>query len=165
MPLSENEHEVIEAFRDYVEGSVEADDRYGVVSRCDDEEGTILASRFEAGPTCWLEVAVHTTIPQVRIAFLTSDESIGEEAEQAIQESGGTLQGHVAEAFKEAGLDWNDPPVERVHEAGEYVYFGTPLDVDDLFDLEWTDVRRKVVRMLEGYLIAFGPAIEVADEE
>ena len=165
MPLSEDDREFIEAFQNFIEGTVEADDRYGAVSRCDDAGGTILASRFEAGPTCWLEVAVHASAPQVRIGFLTSDESIGQEALQVLEESGATLQEHVAQSFSDAGLDWADPPVEQVHEAGEYFYFATPLDIDELPDLEWADFRAKVVRMLEGYLIAFGPAIEVDEEE
>ena len=63
----------------------------------------------------------------------------------------------------DAGLDWDEPPVEHYREGGEFFYFATPLELDDLGDLDWPETRNKVVRMLEGYLVAFGSAI-VTDE-
>ncbi len=160
MPLSEADLELIEEFRNYVEGFVDGDDRYGPASRVDSDDQSIMACRFEAGGDGWLEVAVHTAIPQVRVGYLTRDESLGSETEQAILDEGGTLPGHVGQAFSEAGLDWPDPPVEQSHVVGEYSYFATPLEIDELGDLEFGDTRSQAVRMLEGYLIAFGSEID-----
>jgi hypothetical protein len=167
MPLSEDDVELIEAFRAYIEDFVAADDRYGPSSRVSSDDESITACRFEAGPSSWFEVAVHHTTPQVRVGFLTMDTSVGDEVEQAIQDAGGTLNGYVGGGFVDAGLDWPDPPVEQLHEPGEYSYFATPLEIDDFGDLDFADIRGKVVRMLEGYLIAFGPeiALEAEDEE
>ncbi len=167
MPLSEEDVELIEAFRDYVEDFVAEDDRYGPVSRVNSDDHSIMASRFEAGPSAWFEIAVHPAIPQVRVGFLTRDTAVGDEVEQGLKQEGGTLSGYVGGGFREAGLDWPHPPVEQYHEAGEYSYFATPLEIDELGDLDFADTRGKVVRMLEGYLIAFGPEIvlEPDDEE
>ena len=85
MPLSEEDIDLIEAFRDYVEDFEAADERYGPASRLNSDDESIMASRFEAGPSCWFEVAVHTAIPQVRVGFLTSDTSLGDEIEQAVR--------------------------------------------------------------------------------
>lgn len=165
MAMSEPDAILIEAFQEYVEGAVEADDRYGAMSRCDGEGGSIVASRFEAGRSCWFEVAVHLDVPRLTVGFLTSDASMVREIEQAIEDSDGTIQGYVAEGFCEAGLDWPDPKVEQIGEAGAFTYFVTPVDLDELADLTLNEVRGKTVRMLEGYMIAFGPVIELAAEE
>lgn len=165
MPLSEEERDMVDAFREYLQGTVAADDRYGTVTHADSDDGAVFAIRFEANSICWFEVAVEVSIPRIRVGFLTTDESLGAEAEEVIQDSGETLQSHVGESFRHAGLDWVDPPVERIQREGEYFCYATPLPIDEIPDLEWDDVRGKVVRMLEGYLIAFGPAIEVADHD
>ncbi len=163
MALPEDLVERIESFRSYVEGAVEADDRYGKVSRHDRDDGSTLASRFEAGESCWFEVAVRPMIPQVRVGFVTSDRWKSEELEQAIQDSGDSMEEFVESGFTEAGLDWDEPPVEHHREAGEFFYFVTPLALEEVAELDDTPIRDKVVRMLEGYLIAFGPAI-IAEE-
>jgi len=135
------------------------------VTRVDSEDGSVKALRFEAGLDCWLEVAVHISEPRVVVGFISDDESIGEEAERIIKDSGSTIQAHVGESFREARLAWPEPPVKVIHEPGVSYYFGTPLELDELPDLEWNDVRGKVVRMLEGYIIAFGPAIEITEAD
>lgn len=165
MSLNEEQRATIEAFRSYIEDSVGTDDRYGTKVRHDRPDETILASRFEAAPKCWFEVAVRPTIPQVRVGFLTNDRWISEGAEEAIESSGDSMSEFVESGFDDAGLDWNNPPVEHFREAGEFFYFATPLDVDELNMLNTDEVRNKVLRMLEGYLIAFGPALVVEDEE
>jgi len=164
MALPEDLMERIESFRSYVEGAVEADDRYGKVSRHDRDDGSTMASRFEASESCWFEVAVRPMVPQVRVGFVTNDRWKSEEVEQAIQDSGDSMEEFVESGFSEAGLDWDEPPVEHYREADELFYFATPLVLDDVVDLDETAVRDKVVRMLEGYLIAFGPAI-ITEEE
>lgn len=165
MPLSEQQRDTIIAFREFVEDSVSADARYGVASRHDREDGSFLAVRFAAAPKCWFEVAVRPFVPQVRVGFLTNDRWKSEEAEQAIEDSGDTMSEFVEAGFDEAGLDWPDPPVEHFREGGEYFYFATSLILDELGDLNLDGTRDKVLRMLEGYLIAFGPAVVVDEEE
>lgn len=159
MALTEEQTQFIESFRVYVEDAVEADDRYGSVSRHDREDDSAPALRFEAGPTCWLEVAVRPIVPEVRVSFVTSDRTKSEEIEQAIQDTGESMAEVVGGGFGAAGLDWDKPPVEQYCEAGESFHFATPLALDELADLEWPKTRDKVVRMLEGYLVAFGSAI------
>ncbi|MFQ5590281.1 MAG: hypothetical protein ACE5HE_03865 [Phycisphaerae bacterium] len=165
MPLSEGDSELLYGFLAYIEGSVEGDDRYGRVSRVSNSDGSTIASRFEAGPHGWLEVAVHAAVPSVRVAYLTLGEALASEVEQAIRDAAGTPSAHISESFREAGLDWPDPPVEHGQLPGEYSYFATSLDIDDLGDLDFNDVRGKVVRMLEGYLIAFGADFIFDDAE
>ena len=174
MPLSEDEREIIEMFRDYVAGAVAADDRYGPATRHDQEDESTLALRFEPATACWFEVAVRPFLPQIRVAFVTRDQTRSEEIEQAVAEAGGSLEAFVGEAFRDAGLDWPDPPVEHYREPDGLFYFATPLEavesqeLDDftgLVDLEHEQIRGRILRMLEGYLIAFGPAIEPEDDE
>ena len=164
MAFSDEDHELIEAFRTYVEDSVANDDRYGECVRLDRDDASTMAMRFEATPTCWFEVALRPLIPQVRIAFLTTDRWLSEELEQAIQDSGDSMEEFVGLGMDEAGLDWDEPPVEHYRDGGEFFYFATPLPIDELRDIERDQVRNKVLRMLDGYLIAFGPAL-TEDEE
>ena len=159
MPLSEQDREMIEAFRAYIEDSVASDDRYGGSSRHDHNDDSILATRFEVGPSWWFEVALRPLIPQVRVAFLTDDRRKGEEVEQTIRSSGDTIEECVAIGLTEAGLDWKNPVVERDCDEGGCFYFATPLGLDELADLEEDAIRNKTLRMLEAYLVAFGPAI------
>lgn len=165
MPLSEEDRARVEGFHDYVSGAVAADDRYGSATRHDRDDESTLAMRFEVAPSCWLEVAVRPFVPQVRVGFTTNDRWKSEELEQAIQDSGDTMSEFVELGLTEAGLDWDEPLVEHYREAGEFFCFATPLNLDDTIDLERTEIRDKVVRMLEGYLIAFGPVVVIDDEE
>lgn len=164
MPMNEENREVVAAFRTYIEDFVANDDRYGEVTRMDQDDESLLLSRFAAGSDCWFEVAVRPSIPQVRVAFITNDRWKSEEVEQAIQDSGESMNEFVGLGFGDAGLDWEEPPVEHFRVAGEFFYFATPLEVEDLVDLESETLRSKVLRMLDGYLLAFGPAITVEDE-
>ena len=165
MALDEESRETIDAFREYIEGAVAGDERYGEAERDDREDESTLATRFQAGTACWLEVAVRPHIPQVRVGLLTNDRWKSEEIEQGIQDSGETMEEFVGLGFSEAGLDWPEPPVEHYREGGEYFYFATPLEIDELPDLYWDEPRNKVFRMLEGYLIAFGPFVVVDEDD
>ena len=165
MPLDELSRGRIDTFRGYIEESVSNDERYGAAHRHDREDESTLATRFEFGPSCWFEVTLRPMIPQIRVGFLTDDRSRSEEVEQAIKKSDGTIEQFVEIGFMEAGLDWKDPVVERYCEGEDYFYFSTPLALDELGDLDWPEVRNKTLRMLEGYLITFGPAIAVEEEE
>jgi hypothetical protein len=163
MALDETSRETIDAFREYIEGAVAGDERYGDLVRADREDESTLASRFRVG-ACWLELAVRPFVPQVRVGVLTDDRWKSEEIEQGIQDSGDTMEEFVELGFSEAGLDWSEPIVEHYREGGKYFYFATPLDIEEIPDLAWEEPRNKVLRMLEGYLVAFGPFLE-GDEE
>lgn len=163
MSLNDEQREQIAAFRTYIADAVANDDRYGEAVRRDRDDESTLAMWFEAGQSCWFEVALRPSIPQIRVGFLTDDRWRSEEVEQAIQDSGDTMEEFVEMGFDEAGLPWENPPVEHYRESGKYFYFATPLALDDLDDLEQESLRNKVLRMLEGYLIAFGPVLETED--
>ncbi len=164
MPLSEHDSERADAFLTYIEDTNAADERYGVPQRNQRDDGTTVATWFEAGPSCWFEVAVRPQIPQVRVAFLTDDRETSEELEQIIEDSDHTMEEFVGAGLKEAGLRWSDPPVEHYCDDGKYFYFANPLDLEDPGDLDEDATRNKTLRMLEGFLIAFGPAILIDEE-
>ena len=113
MPLSEDDRERVEAFLTYVEDFNAPDERYGQPHRHEWEDGLTVLTRFEAGPSCWLEVAVHPLIPQIRVAFVTEDRAKNEEVELAIEESEETVEELLQLGLEEAGLRWSDPPVEH----------------------------------------------------
>ena len=164
MSITDQQTEIVEAFRTFIEDGCAHDDRYGAAERNDREDGSTLATRFAAGESCWFEVAVRPMLPQLRVGFVTDDRWKSEEVEQAIQDSGDTMEEFVGIAFDEAGLDWEEPPVEHYRDGGTHFYFATPIELEHLGDLDEEKVRNKTLRMLEGYLIAFGPMI-VGDEE
>lgn len=165
MPLTELDRDFINHFRTYIEDALAQDDRYGKPQRHDREDGSILATRFEVGPNFWLEVSVRPFIPQLRIGILTDDRWKSEELEDLIESSGDSMVEFVELGFDEAGLDWKDPPVEHFRDGGKYFYFATPLELSELGELHADEPRAKALRMLEGYLIAFGPAVIVESAE
>ncbi len=165
MTLDEDSLDLIEAFLEYVEDSVVADDRYGQTTRVDAEDGSTIAIRFEAAASCYFEVAVRTDGTLIRVGFLTDDPVVGEEVEHALEGSGETAEDFLGSGFVHAGLDWLQPPVERSSEQEGQFRFTTPLEIDELLDLDADEARGKTLRMLEGYLIAFGPALADADEQ
>ncbi len=164
MPLSEHDSERADAFLTYIEDTNAADERYGMPQRHQRDDGTTVATWFEAGPSCWFEVVVRPQVPQVRVAFLTDDRETSEELEQIIEDSEHTMEEFVGAGLQEAGLRWSDPPVEHYCDDGKYFYFATALDLEDPGDLDEDATRNKTLRMLEGYLIAFGPAILIDEE-
>lgn len=170
MPLDQLDREIIDAFRTYIEDSLTSDDRYGPPHRPDGDDGSTLATRFQAGPSCWLTVTVCPKTPQVQVGFLAEDEQTRDVIEETIQEAGVAIEDFVGHGFAEAGLDWNQPPVQhsRGADGGQcqpYCCFATPLEFDELADLDSSEIRDKTMRMLEGYLIAFGPAIFIDEGE
>jgi hypothetical protein len=163
MTLSANERELVEAFLGYVEDSVTVDDRYGTGSRYDRPDGSFLSIRFHAGGPCWFELAVLPAMSEVRAGFLTDDAVTNDGMAELIADSGQSLSQFVGAGFFDAGLDWPEPPVDRTEEQASF-RFTTPLKIDGLSDLDLDDVRDKALRMLEGYLIAFGPALAIEEE-
>lgn len=161
MALATEELNRIDAFRDYIEDTVATDDRYGSPVREDSDSS--FASRFHEGTSCWFEVAVLPAAKQVRVGFFTTDAAINTDCEQVIAESGETSTRFVGLAFEEAGLEWETPAVEHGKQ-GNASFFATPLTIDDALELDSDEIRDKTIRMLEGYLIAFGPAIGPEEE-
>ena len=165
MSLTETDRETIEAFRTYIEDSVAPDDRYGPAERHDRDDESTLATRFEVAPACWLEIAIRPLIPQIRVGFLTDDRWKSEGMEQAIQDSGDSIEEFVGAGMTEAGLDCDEPPVVHYRDGERFFYFATPLAIEELYDLDLSEPRNKTLRMLEGYVIAFGPALEFDEED
>jgi len=164
---TDNMRAIVEAFRVYVEDSTAGDDRYGPPSRCDRPDGSMLASRFDVGEGWCLEVAILPAASAVRVGFATGDPAKAEELRECVEESGLTPSQFVEMGFREAGLGWSEPPVEQAQDGDGSRCFAVSFTLEDLGDLDLSDVRDKTVRMLEGLLIAFGPSvvIEETDEE
>lgn len=158
MALSPNDREVVEAFRGFVEDSVSADDRYGTPSRHDRPDGGTFASRFHAGGACWFELAIRPSRNEVRVGFVTDDPVTNDGMLELIADAGQTMSEFVGAGVCEAGVDWPDPPVNHSEDQG-FFYFTTSLTFEDIRDLDSDDFRDKSLRMLEGYLISFGPAL------
>src|SRR3972149_5331080 len=155
MPLTEQDRDRIESFRTFIADSLATDDRYGPASPNDREDHSTLATRFSARPSCWFEVAVRPFIPQVRVGFLTDDRWKSEELEQAIQDSGDTMQEFIGVALEDAGQEWPDPPVEHYREGGTSfcLRHGSPKEILGYLDSE--KIHYDDFTMGEGYLIAF----------
>ncbi len=163
MPLSEADRECIESFRTYIQETVATDDRYGQAERLDAADQTTLATRFMEGSSCWFEVAVHPVAKTVRVGFFTTAAAIHDECQSVIAEAGVSPEQFVGEAFGEIGLDWTQPPVEQGKDS-DTSFFATRLDLEELADLETDQTRDKTIRMLEGYLLAFGPTLGAEEE-
>lgn len=150
---------LVEAFRRTLEDSLKNDVRFSGASRHDREDGSTLATRWQAAANehVWFEVAVRPGIPQVRVGVLTDDRWKSEDFEQKIEESGDTMSEFVEMGFEEAGLEWIDPPVEHYREESRFFYFATAFEPGGPEDLASESVRKKARRMFEGYYHAFGP--------
>ncbi|HNQ24189.1 MAG TPA: hypothetical protein PKK06_13965 [Phycisphaerae bacterium] len=165
MPLSDWDAATIEEFRTYIESMVSGDERYGPAQRADAADDSEFASRFALGSYGAVEMAIHPSGPQVRVGFLTTDKARDEEIEQGIQEAGETVSQFVGLGFHDAGLGWYDPPVERYRDDRGF-HFTTAFQLDELDALATPEIRDWVLRMLEGYVIAFGTyAVDEVFEE
>ena len=165
MLISEEDRKRIEAFLTYIEDFNAADERYGQPSRHNKTDGSIFLTRFEAGPAAWLEVAVRPTIPQVRVAFLTDNAAKNEEVTEALETAEESLEELLEIGMEEAGLRWGKPPVEHYRDDEDCFYYATPLNIEDLYDLDDEVIRGKTCRMLEGHLITFGLALMMEPDE
>jgi hypothetical protein len=157
--LTQREQDILMSFREFIEDSCEHDDRYGEARRMDSEDGSVLATVFEAGDSCWFEVALIPEIPQIRVGFLIENPALTEDFLSSLRESFGSLADVVRGSFAEAGLNWVDAPVEHSREGETPFFVATPWDVEDLYDLENEAVRNRTLRMLEGYVLAFSPVM------
>jgi len=164
MALSSEERDFVAAFREYVEDTATKDERYGPVSRTDSADGSVVRSRFALIDTAWIEADVRTVIPEVRVGFGTTDPAIRDGIMEMLGESGVTLEQIVGTGFADAGLDWPNPVVDTAVNHGEST-FATPLPLEELHDLNSDEIRDKTLRMLEGYMIAFGAAFPPEDDD
>lgn len=165
MSWTDDDRTRVALFREFVEDSVAADDRYGPVTRHDAADESVLASRFDMTEGCWLEVAVLPHESKIRVGFGGSERDHADQLEQSATESGATLSQFVGTCLVEAGLDWVDPSVERGEDGNGQPYFATSFVLEELGDVDFPNVRGKTVRMLEGYLIAFGSSIVPEDDD
>lgn len=157
MPLSETQQAAINRFRETLESELRRDARFSGVFREDRPDGSTLATRCALNEHVWLEVALRPLLPQVRVGILTDDRWKSEDWEEKIQESGDSMSEFVGMGMHEAGLDWEEPPVEHYRSDLKYFYFATPLELSSLDPLGDCVVINKVRRMLDGYYQAFKP--------
>jgi hypothetical protein len=162
MPVTPEDRERIESFRAYVEDSLASDDRYGPAVRHDEPERYRFASRWTVAPSCWFEMSINASPPEIRVTFMTSEAARNESIEASIQESGQKTDDYVGNAFEDAGLDWPSPVVEHLPQDNLFAY-STTLRLEELRDLDDDEIRDRVLRMLEGYMIAFAAALAVEE--
>jgi hypothetical protein len=165
MMLTDEQCATIEAFRSFIEDSCALDDRYGFASPVEDAARGVFESRFAAEEASWFVVTVMASVPEVRVGYMMADPRHHAELVRAIEEMGETVDSFVGAGLREAGLDESTLTVEQDSPSGGTHRFMTPLALEDLSELDTDRVRDMVVRMLEGYLIAFGPLVEPGDEE
>ena len=151
----------MESFRTFIEDSVSSDDRYGTASRHDRPDRSLLATRFHAGGPCWFELAIRPAVPDVRVGFVTDDPVTNDGVLELISDAGQSLSEYVQAGLREAGLDEPEMMVVHHQNEGNTYSFTTSFKLDELADLDSDDVRDKTLQVLEGFLIAFGPALLV----
>lgn len=161
MTLSDDDQQIIEPFLVYIEEFEESDERYGPAGRHAYAKNGCPALRFMAGADWSFEVHVEADAPRVRIAFVSEQSGVIDEVLQAMEESGTTPAALVESGFRETGLDWPEPPVERIDASCGTEGFATFLPLEHIVDLADARIRTKIIKMLEGFLIAFGPEVEL----
>lgn len=156
MGLTEIQAAQVADFRNWLEGRLAGDERLGPPLRDDHEDGSTLTTRHRLGEDLYLEVALRPLIPQVRVGIVTDNRWKSEELEDAVESSGDTMAEFLEVAFAEAGLDWENPPVEHYRDQGRWFTFITPLALDDLQELADDALRAKTLQMIAGYLASYG---------
>jgi hypothetical protein len=158
MTLTDMQQKQAIAFRAEVDARLADDSRLADPQRDDRPDGSTLTSRYPVRDNehVYLEVTVRPLIPQVRIGIVTDDRWKSEEIEEGIESSGDTMEEYLEVAFAEAGLDWEEPPVEHYRGDGKWFSFVTPLELTSLDDLAGEAVRAKVMQMIAGYLDSYG---------
>ncbi len=162
MALNAKERDLVVSFRQWLESSLENDERFVGADRHDRDDGSTLATRWRTrtNERVWFEVAVRPAIPQIRVGVLTDDRWKSEDFEQKIEESGDTMSEFVEMGFEDSGLTWKDPPVEHYREDKQYFYFATAFELEGLEALGGEAPRTKTRQMLDGYYHAFGPYLQ-----
>ncbi len=157
MSLSDEDRAEVDSFLDYVADFSDSDDRYGLAVRLEREDESLFATRFEVGPSAWLEVGVWPSVPEVRIGVVTDEPATGEEIVAGIEADDVSLTDALAAALVDAGLNWPEPPIEKDGVTTEEFRLTTPIELEELSDLDvgFLDVRDKSMRLLEAYLNVF----------
>jgi hypothetical protein len=155
MPLSEQQRQLVEDFRRWIESALSEGARFGEAQREDRDDASTLATRWPHDQDVWFEVAVRPFLPQVRVGVVTTDRWKSEDLEQMIEDSGDTMQEYIEAGFDAVDLEWPEPPVEHYRDQGRYFYFATPLDLIEIAQLADDKLRDKVRLMFEGYYRAF----------
>jgi len=155
MPLSDAQRQLVRGFRDALETALADDARFRDATREDRPDESTLATRWQAADRVWFEIALRPLIPQVRVAVLTDDRWRSEDWEEKIEESGDSMNEFIGMGMHDAGLDWEEPPVEHYRADLKYFYFTTPLELSRLDDLADPATRDRIRRMFDGYYNAF----------
>lgn len=153
MPLSDEERAEIDAFLDYVTDFSDSDDRYGSAVRIERKDESLFATRFEVGPSAWIEVSVWPAAKEVRIGFVTDEPGGGDEIVEAVEAGDATLTEALTVSIQDAGLEWAEPPIEQGSDSDEEFRISTALEFEELTDLDvgFLDIRDKTIRLLEAY--------------
>ena len=162
MPITADDRERVEAFRAYVEDSVAADDRYGPGARHDEPDASRFATRWTVASGCWFEIAVTTRPPQVKVSFLTDDRARIDAIDAEIAEVGVDIDEFLRGSLEEAGVDGDLPLIERFPHENHFCYSAT-TNLEEMRDLDDDSMRDRVIRILEGFMIAFAAGLGVDD--
>lgn len=162
MALTAQDSKIVADFRAALDRKLAGDPRFGTPQREDRVDGSHLVSRYSVGEKLWLEVIARPAIPQLKIGIMTDDRWTNEELEEAIEETGDTMEEFIESGFDEAGLDWPEPVVEHYRDQGKYFCFHTALDLKSLTELGAEATMMRVMQMLNGYAIAFAKPINKA---
>jgi len=146
----------VAAFRDWLTEQLAVNERMGPAQTDDRDDGSTLTTRWPIGENLFMQVTLRPLIPQVRVGIVTDDRWKSEEIEQGVQDSGDTMEEFLELGFSDAGLDWDEPPVEHYREQGKWYSFITPVELASLDELAAQKLRDKVLRMINGYLISYG---------
>lgn len=156
MVLTEAQIQTIAQFRTWVDERLAADAAFGPPVHSDRPDLSTLTTRYRLGRKLHLEVTIRPLLPQVRVGIVTDDRWRSEELEDGVESSGDSMEEFLEVAFAEAGLDWEEPPVEHYRHEGTWYSYITPVDLKSLDELSAPELREKVGRMIAGYVASYG---------
>lgn len=156
MTLTEPQTQLTQSFRQWLRKELESDNLFGAPQDDDREDGSTLTTRWPIADDLFIQVSLRPMIPQIRVGVVTDDRWKSEEIEQGVQDSGDTMDEFLELGFADAGLDWEEPPVEHYRDQGKWFSFITPLEIDAIEQLEDGKVREKVMQMIKGYCLSYG---------
>lgn len=143
-------------FREWVAAQLAGDETFGDPMVEDRPDGSTLTTRWPIGESLYLEVTVRPHLPQVRVGLVTDDRWKSEELEQGVEDSGDSMEEFLELGFDEAGLEWEEPPVEHYRDQGKWFSFMTPVDLERVSQLGDESIRDKVMKMIRGYCLSYG---------
>lgn len=156
MALTATQAQAVEKFRTWMDGELARAGGFGAPQRADRPDGSTLTTRYPLERKLFLEVTVRPLLPQVRVGIVTDDRWRSEELEEGIETSGDNMSEYLEVAFSEAGLDWENPPVEHYRHEGIWYSYVTPVDLKSPDDLGGEALRAKLMKMIQGYMHSYG---------